>query len=111
MISLRHTLPTPVLPLSVVAFLPPLFETEGIVFPQETESHGKRDFLIDFFNTLYCNFLQCRAVSAATMRTLFRVQMQKKNAKPSDMLRGCIADSRTAAGPQTLQLNMSPSDI
>ena len=45
MISLRHTLPTPVLPLSVVAFLQPLFETEGIVFPhQETETHGKRDF-------------------------------------------------------------------
>lgn len=40
--------PTPVLPLSVVAFLQPLFETEGIVFPQqETETHGKRDFASD----------------------------------------------------------------
>lgn len=48
MISLRHTLPTPVLPLSVVAFLQPLFETEGIVFPhQETETHGKTDFDFD----------------------------------------------------------------
>lgn len=42
-----HT-PTPVLPLSVVAFLQPLLETEGIVFPhQETETHGKTDFDFD----------------------------------------------------------------
>lgn len=40
-----HT-PTPVLPLSVVAFLQ--LETEGIVFPhQETETHGKTDFDFD----------------------------------------------------------------
>lgn len=47
MSSLRHTPPTPVLPLSVVAFLQPLLETEGIVFPQETETHGKTDFDFD----------------------------------------------------------------
>lgn len=45
--------PTPVLPLSVVAFLQPLFETEGIVFPhQETETHGKRDFDFDLLPVL-----------------------------------------------------------
>lgn len=73
MISWRHTLPTPVLPLSVVAFLQPLFESEGIVFPdQETETHGKTDFDFDllpvffyfilFFEYIiyYCNILQCR---------------------------------------------------
>lgn len=48
MISSRHTLPTPVLPLSVVAFLQPLFESEGIVYPQqETETPGKTDFDFD----------------------------------------------------------------
>ncbi len=53
MISLHHTLPTPVLPLSVVAFLQPLFETEGIVFPhQETETHGKTDFDFDLLPVL-----------------------------------------------------------
>lgn len=76
MISLRHTLPTPVLPLSVVAFLQPLFETEGIVFPhQETETHGKRDFDFDllpvffnfffYFQSLPVTLLQCRTDSAA----------------------------------------------
>lgn len=45
--------PTPVLPLSVVAFLQPLFETEGIVFPhQETETHGKTDFDFDLLLVL-----------------------------------------------------------
>lgn len=36
------------LPLSVVAFLQPLFESEGIVYPQqETETPGKTDFDFD----------------------------------------------------------------
>lgn len=85
MISLRDTLPTYVLPLSVVAFLQPLFETEGIVFPhQETETHGKRDFDFDllpvfffiFFIIFYCNLLQCRTDSAATTRTCFVLQSE-----------------------------------
>lgn len=57
MISLRDTLPTYVLPLSVVAFLQPLFETEGIVFPhQETETHGKRDFDFDLLPVFFIYF-------------------------------------------------------
>lgn len=45
------------LPLSVVAFLQPLFETEGIVFPhQETETHGKRDFDFDLLPVLIFTF-------------------------------------------------------
>lgn len=64
MSSLRHTPPTPVLPLSVVAFLQPLLETEGIVFPhQETETHGKTDFDFDvwlfFFSNPHDNRIQC----------------------------------------------------
>lgn len=96
MISWRHTLPTPVLPLSVVAFLQPLFETEGIVFPhQETESHGKRDFWL-IFNTLYCNLLQCRTASAVTK--LSRVQMQ--NAKHLETLNGVYLTQSDCCGSQ-----------
>ena len=51
---LVHATHPPLLPLSVVAYLQPLFETEAIVFPhQETETHGKTDpSILIFFNHL-----------------------------------------------------------